>query len=150
MSDERDLLLVKVKGLALDGVNKSPIVLLHPEGSEEVMPIWIGRSEASAIAIPLSGASFDRPLTHDLVKLILDGLDVQHVRTEITHLEEDVFYARLLLRADKDFISVDCRPSDGVAIAMRSQAEIYVNRQLFESQKQIIRTQDEEPPKEDD
>ena len=139
MSAERRLLEVKVKGFALDEVSKSPIVLLQPEGSEDVMPIWIGPNEASSIALALSGAEYERPLTHDLLKLVLDGLEVDHQRTEITRLESNTFFARLLLRRDAEVIAVDCRPSDGIAIALRSGAEIMVDRGLFEAQKQRIR-----------
>ncbi len=150
MSEESELLAVSVKGFALDEASKSPIVLLQPEGRDEVMPIWIGPSEASSIALSLSGAEYERPLTHDLLKLVLSGLEVRHQRTEITRLESNTFFARILLQKGSDYVSVDCRPSDGIALALRNEAEIYINRELFESQKQLIRPRDEENPKEEE
>lgn len=140
---EGAMLRVTVRGFALDEVSKSPIVLLQPVGREEVMPIWIGPSEASSIALSLSGEQYDRPLTHDLLRLVLDGLTVQHQRTEIVRLENNTFFARILLRQRNDYVSVDCRPSDGIAIALRTQAEIFVDKELFEAQKQIIRPREE-------
>ena len=140
MAEEPKLLPVQVKGFVLDKVSQSPIVLLQPEDTEEVMLIWIGPSEAHSIALLLSGAKYERPLTHDLLKLALDGLEAKHRRTEITHLENNTFFARVLLQKGSDFISIDCRPSDGIAMALRSEADIYVDRELFESQKQVIQT----------
>jgi hypothetical protein len=150
VSAERRLLEVKVKGFALDEVSKSPIVLLQPEGSEDVMPIWIGPNEASAIALALSGADVERPLTHDLLKLVLDGLEVSHQRTEITRLENNTFFARILLRHDAEILAVDCRPSDGIAVALRSGADILVDEELFDAQKQRIRSREEDKPEGED
>ncbi|MBN2171906.1 MAG: bifunctional nuclease family protein [Candidatus Krumholzibacteriota bacterium] len=143
MDGEGAMLRVTVRGFALDEVSKSPIVLLQPVGREEVMPIWIGPSEASSIALSLSGEQYDRPLTHDLLRLVLDGLAVQHQRTEIVRLENNTFFARVLLRQRNDYVSVDCRPSDGIAVALRTRAEIFVDKELFEAQKQIIRPREE-------
>jgi bifunctional DNase/RNase len=140
LAEEPKLLPVQVKGFVLDKASQSPIVLLQPEDTEEVMLIWIGPSEAHSIALLLSGAKYERPLTHDLLKLALDGLDARHRRTEITHLESNTFFARVLLQRGNDFISIDCRPSDGIAMALRSEADIFVDRELFESQKQVIQT----------
>jgi uncharacterized protein len=154
MSAERELLRMEVKGFALDEVSKSPILLLHPTGEEAVMPIWIGPSEASAIALSLSGAEYERPLTHDLLARLLDGLGARHLRTVVTGLEGSTFQASMLLKERGDYLSVDCRPSDGIAVALRTGAEIFVERELFESQKQRLRPREEdegeEPPDDPD
>ncbi len=139
MSVEKELLRMEVKGFALDEVSKSPILLLHHEDGEAVMPIWIGPSEASAIALSLSGAEYERPLTHDLLARVLDGLAARHLHTVITGLEGSTFQANMLLKEQGDYLSIDCRPSDGIAVALRTGADIFVERELFDSQKQRLR-----------
>lgn len=142
MNSDADLLHMEVKGFALDEVSKSPILLLQPHEGNEVMPIWIGPSEASAIALSLSEAEYERPLTHDLLRLVLDGLAARHLRTVVTRLDGNTFHARILVEQRGDFLSVDCRPSDGIAVAMRTGADIFVTRELFDSQKQRLRSRE--------
>ena len=148
MNADGDLLRMEVKGFALDEVSKSPILLLQPPEGEEVMPIWIGPNEASAIALSLSGAEYERPLTHDLLGRVIDGLGARHLRTVVTRLDGNTFHARILLEERGDYLSVDCRPSDGIAEALRTGAEILVERELFESQKQRLRPRESGGPEE--
>ncbi|MCB1162102.1 MAG: bifunctional nuclease family protein [Candidatus Krumholzibacteriia bacterium] len=138
MSREHAGMRMEVKGFALDEDTKIPILLLQPPGRDEVLPIWIGPSEASAIALTLSGAEPQRPLTHDLIQRVLEGLDARLLRTEVTALEGNTFLGRLLLDRKGDFVAVDCRPSDGIALALRCGAEIYVPAELFEAQKKRL------------
>lgn len=137
---ERGSLRMEVKGFALDEDSKIPILLLQPPGREEVLPIWIGPGEASAIALTLSGAESARPLTHDLMLRLLEGLEAKLLRTDVTALEGNVFIGRLLIAQSQrgEYLAIDCRPSDGIALALRCGAEIHVDRALFESQKKRL------------
>ncbi len=94
------MLEVKVDGLALDMTTNSPVVILAPVNINKVLPIWIGHSEAWAIAMELSGIGSKRPMTHDLLKTIITALSAEVVKIEITELKEQTFYARLLLKRD--------------------------------------------------
>lgn len=127
------LIEVNVSGLAIDERNKTPVVLLQEAGGERVLPIWIGPAEASAIAMELAGKKFARPLTHDLMKTIVDGLGATVVRVDITSIEENTFFAKIYLRRDSDIISIDARPSDSIALALRAEAAIYVEESLIKS-----------------
>ncbi|MBM4117865.1 bifunctional nuclease family protein [bacterium] len=137
---ERGSLRMEVKGFALDEDSKIPILLLQPAGREEVLPIWIGPGEASAIALTLSGAESARPLTHDLMQRLLQGLEAKLLRTEVTALEGNVFLGRLLIAQPQrgEYLAIDCRPSDGIALALRCGAEIHVDKGLFEAQKKRL------------
>ena len=132
------MLKVLVKGFALDQVTKSPIILLEAQKLKGVLPIWIGPGEASAIAVSHTGTDYERPLPHDLLRLCLDGFGIKHLRTEITGLAGNTFHARMWLLRENEYVSLDCRPSDGIAVALRSKADIFVDKTLFESQKQMI------------
>ncbi len=137
---QRSSLRMEVKGFALDEDSKIPILLLQPAGREEVLPIWIGPGEASAIALTLSGAESARPLTHDLMQRLLQGLEARLLRTEVTGIEGNVFLGRLLVAQSQrdEYLAIDCRPSDGIALALRCGAEIHVDRALFEAQKKRL------------
>ena len=125
------LVEVRVSGLAIDERNRTPVVLLQEVGGERVLPIWIGPAEASAIAMELAGKKFQRPLTHDLMKTILDGLQAVLVRIDITELQESTFYAKIYLKRDAELIAIDARPSDSIALALRSASPIYVSETLI-------------------
>ena len=122
---------VKVDGLALDMTTNSPVVILSPLEDEKVLPIWIGHSEAWAIAMELSGIGPKRPLTHDLLRMVITALTAEVERVEITELKEQTFYARILLKADGKSLSVDSRPSDSIALALKAGAPIFANEALF-------------------
>ncbi len=122
---------VKIEGLALDMTTNSPVVILSPTGLNKVLPIWIGHAEAWGIAIQLSGVKSKRPLTYDLLKTVITALEAEVERVEITELKEQTFYARVLLKRDGHQLSIDARPSDSIALALRTGANIYVNEELF-------------------
>jgi bifunctional DNase/RNase len=124
---------VRVSGLAIDERNKTPVVLLQERDGDRVLPIWIGPAEASAIAMELAGKKFQRPLTHDLMKTLVDGLGGEVVRIEVTALQDSTFFARILLRHGEDLIAVDARPSDSIALALRARAPIFVEESLIQS-----------------
>jgi bifunctional DNase/RNase len=125
------MLNVKVDGLALDMTTKSPVVILAPVENKKVLPIWIGHSEAWAIAMELSGIPAKRPMTHDLLKSIINVLSAEVERVEITELKEQTFYARIKLKAADKSFDVDSRPSDSIALALKLGAPIYAEESLF-------------------
>ena len=131
-ADDIELVEVRVNGLALDVTSNSPVVMLGPPDSDKVLPIWIGHFEAWAIAMEISGMPPKRPLTHDLLKRIIVDLSAEVVRVEITELKEQTFYARVIIRNNgKDHV-IDARPSDSIALALKTEAPIYANPKLFD------------------
>ena len=122
-----------IEGLALDMTTKSPVVILSPVGMEKVLPIWIGQAEAMGIAMVLSGVESKRPMTHDLLKEILSILDAELSRVEITELKEETFHARLLITSNGREFELDARPSDSIALALRTGAKIFVSEELFKA-----------------
>ncbi|MCX6826044.1 MAG: bifunctional nuclease family protein [candidate division Zixibacteria bacterium] len=125
------MLEVKVDGLALDMTTNSPVVILAPLELSKVLPIWIGHSEAWAIAMELSGVGSKRPMTHDLLKMVINTLSAKVEKVEITELKEQTFYARVTLTSSGSTYAIDARPSDSIALALKSGAPIYVEETLF-------------------
>jgi uncharacterized protein len=125
---------VKVWRLAVDEKNQFPVVILQSVDGSKRLPIWIGPPEASAIAMEIAGKRFQRPLTHDLLMAILQGLGAKVRRVEITDLRENTFYAKIYLEAAGELIAIDARPSDSLAVALKSKARIFVAPHLFSSE----------------
>ena len=123
---------VKVASLGLDKTSNTPVVILQEADGERVLPIWIGPGEASAIAMELAGMKFSRPLTHDLFTSVLRGLGSELQRVLITKVVENTYHAELILQSNGDMISLDARPSDSIAIALRAKAPIYAHEDLLE------------------
>jgi bifunctional DNase/RNase len=122
---------VKINGLAVDAQAKSHVVILKEKDGERVLPIWIGPAEAQAIARELAGQRFQRPLTHDLLANIVDGLKARVTRVVIAELKDNTFYAQLLIDRDGEAVVIDARPSDSIAVALRCGADIFVNEKLL-------------------
>jgi bifunctional DNase/RNase len=122
---------VKINGLAVDANAKSHVVILKEKEGERVLPIWIGPAEAQAIARELAGQRFPRPLTHDLLATIVEGLKAKVTRVVISALHENTFYANLVIERDGEVVSIDARPSDSIAVALRCGADIFVNEKLL-------------------
>jgi len=125
---------VKVWKLAMDGRTDTPVVILREVGGQRILPIWIGLAEARAIAMELAGKRFQRPLTHDLIKTIIMGLDATVRKVVICELKDNTFYAKIYLEKGDEVVGIDARPSDSIAIALRTKSPIYVAQQLFENQ----------------
>ncbi|MBN2226838.1 MAG: bifunctional nuclease family protein [candidate division Zixibacteria bacterium] len=125
------MLEVKVEGLALDMTTNSPVIILSPLDVNKVLPIWIGHSEAWAIATELSGVASKRPMTHDLLKTVIMTLSARLERVEITELREQTFYAQVLLVSNGNSFTIDARPSDSIALALKLKAPIYAEEALF-------------------
>ncbi len=128
-----EMLEVRLEGLALDMTTNTPVVILSPEGHDKVLPIWIGHAEAWAIAMELSGVGSKRPLTHDLMKRLIETLGSRVTRIEVTELREQTFYAVVHLQHNGETCQVDARPSDSIALALKTGAPIFVNKELFDS-----------------
>jgi bifunctional DNase/RNase len=126
------LVEVRVQSLGLDRTNNNPVVILQEEEGDRVLPIWIGPGEASAIAMQLADWSFSRPLTHDLLVSVLGGLGGTLERVIITEVVENTYFAELIIQRNGGVISVDARPSDSIAVALRMKAKIFAEEKLLE------------------
>jgi uncharacterized protein len=124
---------VKVQSLGLDRSSNTPVVILQEEDGERVLPIWIGPGEASAIAMEMAGMKFSRPLTHDLFASVILGMGGSLLRVMITKVVENTYYAELIIQRNAEVISVDARPSDSIAIALRMAASIFTTEDLLEN-----------------
>jgi hypothetical protein len=122
---------VKINGLAVDAQAKSHVVILKEKDGDRVLPIWIGPAEAQAIARELAGQRFPRPLTHDLLATIVEGLKAKVTRVVIADLRENTFFAQLVIDREGEVVVVDARPSDSIAVALRCGADIFVNEKLL-------------------
>jgi bifunctional DNase/RNase len=126
---------MKIRGLMMDPVTNMPIVVLKDISSETVLPIWVGVYEANAIALEIEKVSTPRPMTHDLLKNLLVGLDTGVHKVVVTELREDTFYAVIWLERDGQVISVDSRPSDALALALRVDCPIFVDDEVLKNSK---------------
>ncbi len=125
---------MKIRGLMLDPVTNTPIVILKDSG-DTVLPIWVGVYEANAIALEIEKVSTPRPMTHDLIKNVLAGLDAQVHKVVVTELKEDTFYAVIWMESEGRIISVDSRPSDALALALRVDCPIFVEDEVLKTSK---------------
>ena len=123
---------VRVNGLILEHKNQQNIVILRELEGERILPIWIGPNEAQAIRRILSEENFPRPLTHDLLQLIVEGLKAKIARVVIADLRENTFFASVFVERESEVLSIDARPSDSIAVALRAKAPIFVNEKLLQ------------------
>lgn len=123
---------MKIRGLMMDPVTNMPIVILKDSG-DTVLPIWVGIYEANAIALEIEKVSTPRPMTHDLIKNVLTGLDTQVHKVVVTELREDTFYAVIWLERDGRIVSIDSRPSDALALALRVDCPIFVEEEVLKN-----------------
>lgn len=124
---------VSVYGVSFDAASKQPIVLLKVEGKNRFLPIWIGHPEAAAILMKLQNAELPRPMTHDLLASVIDRLSASVAAVLVTDLRENTFYAELMLEAGGQEIRVDSRPSDAIALAVRTDAPIFASAVILET-----------------
>ena len=123
---------VRIRGLMMDPATSMPIVVLKDVASEAVMPIWVGVYEANAIAIEIEKVAAPRPMTHDLVRNLIHNLNARLDKVVINELKDDTFYATLWLNQGGEPVAVDARPSDAIALALRSDCPIYVTGEVLE------------------
>ncbi len=135
MSEEvTPFISMEVVGVRVEMPSNQPIVLLKEIDGSRFLPIWVGAAEATAIAFAQQGINPDRPLTHDLMRDLLQTLDATLLAVQITHIRDGVFFATLQLRTFEDAtLAVSARPSDAIALALRSQSNIVASRELVES-----------------
>ena len=122
----------RVHGLVIEPKTQQHIVVLRELDGIRVLPIWIGPGEALAIQRLVQEQEFPRPLTHDLIALVIEGLKARVAQIVITELREATFYAKIFIERDKEVLSIDARPSDSIAVALRTKATIFVNEELLQ------------------
>ena len=121
---------MKIKGLVVDPISKMPIVLLEDAAGGRILPIWIGTYEANAIALTIERVTTPRPMTHDLLRNVLHGLDIAVNRIVVTDVRNNTFYAAIHCRQMEREIIIDSRPSDAIALALRMASPIYVEEEV--------------------
>jgi bifunctional DNase/RNase len=121
-----------IAGLAMDAASNTPIILLKTEDDGQTLPIWIGLLEATSIASALQEIQFDRPMTHDLFKNLTQLLNIQIDRIDICDLKENTFYAEIHFASEDSSFTMDARPSDAIALALRFNAPIFVDDRVIE------------------
>jgi uncharacterized protein len=139
------MIKMEIKGLLMDPVSNMPVVILRDTEKGHFLPIWVGIFEANAIALEMEKVSTPRPMTHDLLKNLLAELDARVVRIVINDLRENTFFARIHLTRGDSTLSVDSRPSDAIALALRSQAEIFVEEEVLEKSRSLRTDSDQDP-----
>jgi bifunctional DNase/RNase len=142
---------MKVRGLALDPLSNMPIIILKDEEDKRSLPIWVGIFEANAIALELEKIATPRPMTHDLIKNILETVEARVTKVVVTDLKENTFFAVLHLQLGGTEYTVDSRPSDAIALALRVAAPIYVDEDVVRKAKTLeVQPKEAEPVKTDD
>jgi len=126
---------MKIRGLVMDPVTNMPIVILKDVNGAAVLPIWVGIYEANAIALEIEKVTTPRPMTHDLLKNLLMGLEAHVHKVVVSELRDDTFYALIWLEKDGQMMSIDSRPSDALALALRMDCPIYVEDEVLKHSK---------------
>ena len=127
---------MQIRGLMMDPVTNMPIVVLKDVGNDSVLPIWVGIFEANAIALELEKTATQRPMTHDLLQNLARGLNAQVNKVVVSELRDETFYAVIWMDHAGETVTLDARPSDAIALALRWDCPIYVNREVLENTKQ--------------
>ena len=128
------LVQMKVRGMMFDPYNNAYIIILRGEENTEILPIWIGRPEANAISLALEGIFTPRPMTHDLIKSVMDVLDAKIISVVVTDLKDNTYYSKTHLTYKDSEFTIDSRPSDAIAMALRADAPIFVSEKVIKKQ----------------
>jgi uncharacterized protein len=128
---------MRIRGLMMDPVTNMPIVILKDVNGGSVLPIWVGIYEANAIALEIEKVTTPRPMTHDLIKNLLMGLETRVHKVVVNELRDDTFYAVIWLEREGQVISIDSRPSDALALALRVDCPIYVEDEVLKNSKVV-------------
>ena len=131
-----------IKGLMVDPITNMPIIILRDKDGQRVLPIWVGVFEANAIALQIENVTTPRPMTHDLLKSALQGLEAHVDKVLITDLKDNTFYALIYLSHQGRSLPIDSRPSDAIALALRTGSPIFVNTDVLEKAKNTDMTRD--------
>ena len=129
------LLKSKIAGLTIDPSSNNPIVILKTEEGDQTIPIWIGLLEATSIASALQNVKFERPMTHDLFKNFSEFLNIKVIKIEVCDLKDNTFYALIHFSSEGNMFSLDARPSDAIAIALRFNAPIFIDDSVIDKSK---------------
>lgn len=140
MNEMDGALRMRVTGLTIDPFTNMPIVILKDESEQIALPIWIGLIEASAIATEIEKVEMTRPMTHDIIKKMMQELGAKLLRVEIHDLMDNTFFARMILQGPKGQFILDSRPSDALALALRCGGDILVARKVVEKSRQLATT----------
>ena len=126
-----------IKGLMVDPITNSPIVILRDRKGQRVLPIWVGIFEANAIALQIENISTPRPMTHDLLRNVIQDLKASVQKVVVCDLQENTFYALIYLGLNGDTVAIDARPSDAIALALRTRAPIFVEESVIDNAKTV-------------
>ncbi len=126
-----------IKGLILDPITNGPIIILRDKEGQRVLPIWVGVSEANAIALQIENVTTPRPMTHDLLRNVIHDLKAEIRKIVVSDLKENTFYALIFLRINGESMAVDARPSDAIALALRARAPIFVEDSVIDNAKSL-------------
>ena len=138
----------KIRGLMMDPINNSPIVILQEIKGDTLLPIWVGIFEANAIALQIEKVDTPRPMTHDLLKNLLRQLEADVAKIVVTELKDNTFYALIVLKVKGKPVTIDCRPSDAIALALRTDAPIFVSEDVIHKSKNVTPNKDSLEPDE--
>jgi uncharacterized protein len=131
--NREDFILMTVGGLTLDPVTKTPIVILRDPENKLNLPIWIGLLEATSMATELEGIKMARPMTHDLLRTVLEQMEATVEWVDVTELKDNTYFALIYLRVGDRQITIDARPSDAISLALRTKSPIYVAKAVLEA-----------------
>jgi bifunctional DNase/RNase len=128
---------MNIKGLMIDPITNMPIIILRDPSGHRILPIWVGVFEANAIALQIENVQTPRPMTHDLLKNVIDGLSARVERIVVCELKDNTFYAMIYLQSNGGTRTIDARPSDAIALALRTQSPIYVEESVMETAQSV-------------
>src|SRR5262245_40123633 len=126
-----------IKGLMVDPITNMPIVILRDKEGQKVLPIWVGIFEANAIALQIENVATPRPMTHDLLRNVIQDLNAAVQRVVVSDLQENTFYALIYLTVNGETVAIDARPSDAIALALRTRAPIFVEEKVIDNAKTV-------------
>src|SRR6202171_5114088 len=126
-----------IKGLMVDPITNTPIVVLRDKDGQKVLPIWVGIFEANAIALQIENVATPRPMTHDLLRNVIHDLKASVQKIVVCDLQENTFYALIYLSLNGETVAIDARPSDAIALALRTRAPIFVEDEVIDNAKTV-------------
>ena len=131
-----------IKGLMVDPITNMPIIILRDKDGQRVLPIWVGVFEANAIALQIENVTTPRPMTHDLLRNVIQDLKADILKIVVSDLKENTFYALIHLKTPAGPVAIDARPSDAIALALRTRAPIFVEESVIDNAKTVESTPD--------
>ncbi len=134
---------MSIKGLMVDPITNMPIVILRDKEGQKVLPIWVGIFEANAIALQIENVSTPRPMTHDLLRNVIEDLQASVQKIVVCDLQENTFYALIYLSLNGNTVAIDSRPSDAIALALRTRAPIFVEETVIDNAKTVDTSSEE-------